>query len=156
MSGVGRACYPRRVLEQPIQRAIRNAKRVLLAGCGGGYDVFGAVPILVELMDAGKEVHLANLSFTSLADLDGALQQPGFPTLYEVPSSAATARAYCPEAWLARWLEERLGRRQSVWAFEKSGVRPLHAAYRHLTERLRIDCVVLIDSGSRALFRGDE
>src|SRR6185503_19666980 len=107
-------------------------------------------------MDAGVEVDLANLSFSILADLPGAIQQPGVPNLYEVPASAATTRAYCPEAWLARWLEERLGRRQSVWAFEKSGVRPLRAAYRSLVERLGSDCVVLIEGGMSALLRGDE
>lgn len=144
------------MLEQPIVRAVRDAKRILIAGCGGGYDVFGAVPILVELMDAGREVHLANLSFACLSDLPGAIQQPDASSLYEVPASAATTAAYCPEAWLARWLEERLGRRQPVWAFEKSGVRPLRAAYRRLVHELEIDCVLLVDGGTNALLRGDE
>jgi hypothetical protein len=144
------------MLEQPFAERLAGARRVLLAGCGGGYDVLGAVPLLAALDDGQREIHLASLSFCYLNGLDGARQQPALPNLYEVPATAATADAYCPEAWLARWLEERRGRRQSVWAFEKTGVKPLATAYRWLVEHLDIDAIVLIDGGIDAILRGDE
>ncbi len=99
------------MLSQPFRARLENSQRVLLAGCGGGYDVLGAVPLIAELAQGGRQVHLASLSFTHLNGLAGARQDREHPNLYEVPAGAATPRAYCPEAWLARWMEERLGQR---------------------------------------------
>jgi hypothetical protein len=144
------------MLEQPFVKRLADARRILLAGCGGGYDVVGAIPLLCELDDGRREIHVASLSFCYLNGLDGARRHPALPNLYEVPAAAATVDAYCPEAWLARWLEQRLGRPQSLWAFEKTGVVPLASAYRWLVEHLGIDAIVLIDGGIDALLRGDE
>lgn len=149
-------CYPPRVLAQRIDELLAGRRRVLLAGCGGGYDVVGAVPLLAELEEAGHEVHLASLSFSYLNGLDGALRMRSVPNLYEVPASAATPDAYCPEAWLARFLETKLGGTRSVWGFEKTGVVPLRAAYEHLVQCLGIDTIILVDGGIDSLLRGDE
>lgn len=144
------------MFDQPIRDALTRARRILLAGCGGGYDLFGAIPFLVELASSDREIHLASLSFTYLNGLDGAIQNRALPNLYEVPAAAATSAAYCPEAWLARWCERTFGQPSSVWCFDKTGVRPLVAAYQYIVERLGIDCIVLIDGGVDALLRGDE
>ncbi|MDX9723471.1 MAG: DUF1152 domain-containing protein [Myxococcota bacterium] len=163
--------------------------RVLLAGAGGGYDVLGAVPLLLGLEAAGHTVHLGNLSFSNLDSLakrcpQGVLQHA--PGLYELRSEAATEDLYCPEAWLARWLakasekhassrhsegiaaverpvpesERRLSAQvqveRSVWAWHKSGVRPMRAHFDALGERLGLDAIVLIDGGIDLILRGDE
>ncbi|MFH0899010.1 MAG: DUF1152 domain-containing protein [Pseudomonadota bacterium] len=144
------------MLAQPSSSILRDARRILFAGCGGGYDILGAVPLLVELMDGQRELHLANLSFCYLNGLEGARQNPEHPNLYEIPESAATEASYCPEAWLARWVQQRLGLKLSVWGFDKTGVRPLLAAYRYLARLLRLDAIVLVDGGIDSLLRGDE
>jgi hypothetical protein len=152
------------MLEQPILERLGRPRRVLVAGCGGGYDVLGAVPLRHALRAAGVEVHLASLSFTYLNGLDGARQDADVPNLYAVDGAAATQRAYCPEAWLARFLdaedgvvpESRDPARNVVWSFDKTGVRPLVRAYRALIERLGIDAIVLVDGGIDAVLRGDE
>ncbi|MFZ5788094.1 MAG: DUF1152 domain-containing protein [Acidobacteriota bacterium] len=144
------------MLPPRLHELLAPARRILLAGCGGGYDVLGAVPLAASLLDAGREVHLASLSFSYLNALEGARQEPSVPNLYAVPGAAATRGAYCPEAWLARFLEERLGYREPVWAFDKTGEVPLHAAYRHLAARLALDAIVIVDGGIDALLRGDE
>jgi len=144
------------LLQQPLHDHLAGAQRVLLAGCGGGYDVFAAVPLLVELLDAGKEVVLANHSFCYLNALEGAQQHPSLPNLYAVPATAATERCYCPEAWLVRWVEETLDRSVPMWAFDKTGVAPLRSAYRFIVESFDIDAVLLFDGGVDALLRGDE
>lgn len=123
-------------------------KRVLLAGCGGGYDVLGAVP-LWHALRRDHEVHFASLSFSYLNGLD-ARQDVEVPNLYEVTERAATPKAYCPEAHLAKFVG------QPIWCFDKTGVRPLARAYRALVERLGIDSIVLVDGGIDAVLRGDE
>jgi hypothetical protein len=50
----------------PFLNRLDAAKRILIAGCGGGFDVFSGVPIGLSLTGAGKEVTCANLSFTNL------------------------------------------------------------------------------------------
>src|SRR5438105_2656709 len=137
----------RPILEQPVDMLLRQSRRVLLAGCGGGYDVLGAVPLWAELAGRGIEVSLASLSFCCLNALDGASVDPEVSNLYAVDGRAATPRTYCPEAWLARWIEETAGRPQTIWCFEKTGVVPLRRAYRRLLDRLGFDTVILIDGG---------
>jgi len=129
-------------------------KRILLAGCGGGYDVLGAIPLLHELRGS-CEVELASLSFAYLNGLE-ARQDVEHPNLYAVEAGAATERAYCPEAWLAKWLDETYGGAHAIWSFDKTGVRPLARAYRAIVERGGIDAIVLIDGGVDAVLRGDE
>lgn len=144
------------MLEQPIDRALAGAHRVLIAGCGGGYDVFTGIPIALGLLESGREVVLANLSFAYLDGLDGLEREPGIPNLHRVPPAAATERAYCPEAWLARWFADEVGRPIPVWALDKTGVEPLRRAYARLVERHAIDAIVVVDGGVDALLRGDE
>lgn len=133
-----------------------DPRRVLVAGCGGGYDVLGAVPLRHALRAAGVDVELASLSFCYLNGLDGAEQDREHPNLYRVTGRAATERAYCPEAHLARWLDGEHGGTHAVWCFDKTGVRPLARAYAALVDRLAIDAIVLVDGGIDALLRGDE
>jgi hypothetical protein len=139
------------MLDQPVLAKLGSPRRILLAGCGGGYDVLGAVPLRDALVAAGHEVHLASLSFSYLNGLDAA-QDAEHPNLYAVTAAARSASKYCPEAWLAHWL----GGDAIVWSFDKTGVRPLAAAYRALVERLAIDAIVLVDGGIDAVLRGDE
>jgi hypothetical protein len=144
------------MLEQPVTATLARCRRVLLAGCGGGYDVLGAVPLIEALRARGATVHLASLSFAYLNGLDGARQDREHPNLYEVGADARASTAYCPEAWLAHFLDERFGDRQVVHCFDKTGVRPLAAAYAALARRLELDAIVLVDGGIDALLRGDE
>lgn len=138
------------MLEQPVLGALRSPRRVLVAGCGGGYDILGGVALRHALVAAGVEVELASLSFCYLNGLTGADQDREVPNLYAVAGDAAREDAYCPEAHLARFLGQR------VWCFDKTGVRPLAAAYRALIDRLRVDAIILVDGGIDAVLRGDE
>ncbi|HUQ05288.1 MAG TPA: DUF1152 domain-containing protein [Kofleriaceae bacterium] len=146
------------MLAQPVTEALAGKKNVLLAGCGGGYDVLGAVPLLHELRARGTNVHLASLSFAYLNGLDGATQDREHPNLYAVTAAAASTTKYCPEAWLAAFLDAQHPQHapHTVHSFDKTGVRPLHAAYAALVERLALDAIVLVDGGIDALLRGDE
>jgi hypothetical protein len=148
--------YDEAMLLEPVAERLAGAKHVLLAGCGGGYDIFGGVPLGIELIDRGHDVHFASHSFCYLNALDGAAQHGAAPNLYAVPAAAATTETYCPEAWLARWLQQKIAYAQPVWAFDKTGVQPLLRGYRALVRQLGIDAIVLVDGGIDSLLRGDE
>lgn len=61
------------LLEPPFFSRLRDARRILVAGAGGGFDVYAGLPLALALRSAGKEVHLANLSFADLYGLDRAV-----------------------------------------------------------------------------------
>ena len=120
------------MLDTRVIERLGGPRRVLLAGCGGGYDVLGAVPLRHALRAAGIEVELASLSFAYLNGLE-AKQDGKVMNLYAVDTWAATERDYCPEAWLARWLDDREPERPHVvWSFDKTGVRTQPALVRVL------------------------
>ena len=144
------------MLTKPLEPLLRDSSSVLLSGAGGGYDVVGAVPLLVELRRAGKEVHLGSLSSMALETFEGAEAVPDVPSLFRLSPAAAVTSAYCAEAWLAAWLADNELARPQVWCFQKTGVQPLRKAYQHLVERLGIDTVVLVDGGIDSILRGDE
>jgi hypothetical protein len=144
------------MFDQPVATTLRDSRRVLLAGCGGGYDVLGAVPLASELIAAGKEVEFASFSFTRLDRVAGHEQVSEVPHLYLATAAAATPAAYCPEAWLASWVGARFKSEARVWCFENVGVVPLRQAYEYLVTTLNIDAVVLIDGGIDSLLRGNE
>ena len=50
------------LLSLPFFSELEPAKRVLVAGAGGGFDVLCGLPLYFALRAAGKTVHLANLS----------------------------------------------------------------------------------------------
>lgn len=53
----------------PLFARLASAERILVTGAGGGFDIYAGLPIALSLLHQGKEVHLANLSFSSLAGL---------------------------------------------------------------------------------------
>jgi len=136
----------------PFFERLDAARSVLIAGAGGGFDVFSGLPIYFALRRMGKAVHLANLSFSWLAKTDGARVCPG---LVEVTAATNGDMDYFPEKHLSAWFRAR-GEDVPVFCFEKTGVRPLRDAYATLAERLGADAVVLADGGTDSLLRGDE
>ncbi|MFE0514564.1 DUF1152 domain-containing protein [Streptomyces sp. NPDC058964] len=140
--------------EPPLFTRLRDARRVLVAGAGGGFDVYAGLPLALALWTAGKEVHLANLSFADLyglgtdvwVDRDVAAVRPD-----------TTLRGdYFPERALAEWLAAQ-GLPSTVYAFPRTGVGPLRDAFRALLAHLGgVDAIVLVDGGTDILMRGDE
>ncbi|MGW4806161.1 DUF1152 domain-containing protein [Kitasatospora sp. NPDC004272] len=144
-------------LQPPLLARLLAAERILVAGAGGGHDVYAGLPIALALRAAGREVHLANLAFTHHYGLDGGAWVG--PQLARITPDTRSAEPKFPERALARWLrahrdEARLP--DTVWAFASSGVKPLRAAYRALVRRLGIDAILLVDGGTDILLRGDE
>ncbi|WP_407569608.1 DUF1152 domain-containing protein [Deinococcus altitudinis] len=145
-------------LTPPFFSALEGSRRVLIAGMGGGFDVFCGLPLYFALRSEGLEVTLANLSFVSFSavSFSALAPRPLAPSLIEVTADLRVQPGeYFPEYHLSRWLAAQ-GEPSSVYAIEKKGVQPTLAAYHALVEHLNIDTVILIDGGTDALMRGDE
>ncbi|MCP2324027.1 hypothetical protein HDA40_002534 [Hamadaea flava] len=140
-----------------IFASLDPAQRVLIAGAGGGFDVYAGLPLASALRDSGKQVFLANLSFSELHVLD--LGVWAAPNVAAVTPATAGLDDYFPERSLAVWLASNEAAAElptTVYAFPKVGVEPLREAYAALVELLGIDAIVLIDGGTDILLRGDE
>jgi hypothetical protein len=139
--------------EPPLFARLRDSESVLIAGAGGGFDVFAGLPLAVALMDLGKRVHFANLSFVTVDRLPAASRV--MPGLAAVGPETSGDDGYFPERALAKWLW-RNGFPDTVYAFAKTGVVPLRRSYRRLVKDLDLDAIVLVDGGTDILMRGDE
>lgn len=53
-------------LNLPILEQLASCERILIAGAGGGFDIFAGLPLYFTLRELGKTVHLANFSFSDM------------------------------------------------------------------------------------------
>ena len=131
---------------------LASARNVLLAGAGGGYDIFSGLPLYFRLRAAGKTVHLGNLSFTQLQGVEGRRLAPA---VLEVTADTKGPASYFPEKYLCDWFRSR-GEEIAIQCFKLHGVRGLTQAYGAVVDAYDIDAVVLVDGGTDSLMRGDE
>ncbi len=136
----------------PLFAHLADARRILIAGAGGGFDVFSGLPLYFRLKELGKEVHLANLSFSDLRPAQGRRLAHG---VVEINADSDGRLDYFPEKYLSAWFRSR-GEDVSVWCFPRLGGSPLAEAYEAVVSELRVDAVVLVDGGTDSLMRGDE
>jgi len=83
----------------PLFEELKESKTILLAGAGGGFDIFSGIPLYFNLKKQGKKVILANFSFTWLAETTA---EKIFPYCYKIRSSDRdlSGRNYFPEKYL--------------------------------------------------------
>jgi hypothetical protein len=139
-------------LTLPFFKEVEQVQSILLAGAGGGFDIFCGLPLYFGLRDQGKRVHLANVSFSPLFSATGCWLSPA---LMEVTAATQGNNRYFPEMYLAQWFAAQ-GEHVPIYCFERTGVQPLLAAYQTLIDLLRVDAIILIDGGTDSLMRGDE
>ena len=136
----------------PLFEALKDSRRVLLAGAGGGYDIFTGLPLYFKLKALGKDVFFANYS---ISPLDKVRQVEDLP-LYEITADSEGCADYFPEKYLCQWLDANGEAPATVYGLERSGLEPFRRAYQHLVDTLNLDTVVLVDGGTDSLMRGDE
>lgn len=141
-------------LNLPIYDQLADCDNVLIAGMGGGFDIFCGLPLYFALEARGQHVHLANFSFSDIRHFRGGVRLS--ETLVGVTADYTELVIYFPELYLSQWFREQREASVTVWCFEKTGARPLLENYRRLAEHLSIDGVLLVDGGVDALMRGDE
>lgn len=139
----------------PLFYQLKNSKNILIAGAGGGFDIFAGLPLFYQLNKKYK-CHLFNYSFTNLneANSETKVYEPNYH-LYGFSGKVLNCpvrknESYFPEGYLA----EVTGR--TVWATEKVGVVPLRKALQRLVDLYNIDTIIMIDGGVDSLMHGDE
>ncbi len=141
------------MLKLPFFSELEQSKRILISGAGGGYDVFCGLPLYFDLMSRGKEVHLANLSFSFLPPVGSERLSPSMLT---VTADTPIHVDYFPERYLSEWFREEMNQEVPIYCFERTGVQPLLKNYQTLVDELSLDTIVLVDGGTDSLMRGDE
>lgn len=138
----------------PFFQALQDSQTILLAGAGGGFDIYSGIPLYFSLKAQGKKVILANFSFTWL---DETTAEKVFPYCYKISpkDQDLSGRNYFPEKYLQTWFLSQ-GEQVELYAFERTGVKPLRDAYKYLIKQHQIDTVVLVDGGTDSLMFGDE
>lgn len=139
-------------MQIPFFDALTESRRVLVAGVGGGFDMASGIPIYLHLKEQGKDVVLANLSFTQLPFTDS---KEVFKGTYRVGSDPCEV-PYFPEKFVYDWLRAR-GYEPDIYAFvDELGVQSLRRAYQFLIDMHQVDTLVLVDGGTDSLMFGDE
>lgn len=141
------------MLKLPFFSELEQSNRILIAGAGGGYDVFCGLPLYFSLKSAGKEVYLANLSFSFLFPFGGERLSPSMLT---VTADTPIHVNYFPERYLSEWFRKEINQEVPIYCFERTGVKPLLENYQTLVDKLSLDTIVLVDGGTDSLMRGDE
>ena len=143
------------MLDLPFFDELEKSHNILLAGAGGGFDIFSGLPLYFGLKSEGKQVNLANLSFSFLPPVQVTKEDRLSPSLLKVTADTPLFTDYFPEKFLSQWFREQ-GQEVPVYCFERTGVKPLLASYQALVEHLSIDTIILVDGGTDSLMRGDE
>jgi hypothetical protein len=127
-----------------------NSKNILIAGCGGGYDVYAGIPLYEELVKT-KNVYLANYTFTDVMKIYNHVEKINEYCLIidentpEIPNDE-----YFPELTLAKQLKI------PIYVFREVPPQMLYDAYTSLIHKLNIDTIILVDGGTDSLLFGDE
>lgn len=123
---------PHSLTTPPLFAALAPARNVLIAGAGGGFDVYAGLPLAFALWHSGVRVHLANLSFSELELVDRDAWVADH--VVAVTPETTSPDWYFPEGTLARWLAGH-DLPSTVYAFPPLGVQTLRDAYRFLIDR---------------------
>lgn len=141
-------------LNLPILSQISNCKNLLIAGMGGGFDIFCGLPIYFELKRHGIDAHLANFSFSDIESIDFGNRLS--KTLVGITAHSEQVFPYFPELHLVNWFKQKRNEDITIWCFHKTGAAPLTENYRILAKHLSLDGILLLDGGVDSLVRGDE
>lgn len=143
---------PFRLSEVALFRRLSSCRRILLSGCGGGFDVYCALPLWLALRSRGHQVFLANLTF---ADAHVPGSESWTPELTRIDHRSIPKSDYFPECHLSCWLADQ-GYPSEIFCLDRTGAIGLRQAYEVLIERLNLDAIVAVDGGVDSLMRGDE
>jgi hypothetical protein len=135
-----------------------TCNKVFLSGCGGGYDLFGGLPLYFKMKNEGNhEITLINYTFTQRSLLSKYSQQLT-TLLFRIDPitniSWLTDEIYFSEQRLSNELQV------SIYAiicnYDETRIELIIEAYEYLIKGQIIDEIILMDCGSDSLLTGNE
>ena len=144
-----------------IFQLLSSSKTVLISGCGGGYDITSGLPLYFALKAQGKQVILANLTFTAirsrLHDRDSKFYCDMCVKVTHDMAPKMSGDDYFPEYYLSQWLWDKYKESVPVYTFvRETGVVQLSKAYSKICLEHKVDAIVLADGGTDSLMFGTE
>lgn len=134
---------------------------IFFAGCGGGYDIFGSLPMVYKESNLNKTILLSNISFTSTDTLKNLSKSNSTKVItlsqgcFEInPGSYADDVHYFPEYLLANQLDCPV---YAICDFDTVDL--IICAYASILEKNQIqtvDTFYLVDGGCDVLLTGKE
>lgn len=146
------------LINPPFFSDLAESKNILIAGCGGGYDVYAGLPIYFALKTMNKQVHLANLTFSEFNNVDLTSTKKICDDCLEINADTKYVKddPYFPELYLSQWFRSEFGEDVPVYMFRQCVYSSLTDAYKELVKHKNIDTIILVDGGTDALMKGNE
>lgn len=136
----------------PLFQRLNNSSRVMVAGCGGGHDLYTGIPLYLYLKKRVDKVYLGNMTFADLGPKTGRRLTPAVTLIH---ADTAGSDDYFPERVLSRWFRTQ-DMEVPVFCFQRTGVQSLTRAWQAVVDELQLDAIILADGGTDSLMRGDE
>jgi len=157
----GESSPPWSIASPRIFQLLSTAKSVLIAGCGGGYDVTSGLPLYFALKSQSKKVVLANLTFTALQSKLKGNKKTEFTEMcakvtHDIKPDFSSSN-YFPEYYLTKWLWNKFNESVPVYTFSREiGVTKMAEAYSKICSEHSVDAIILVDGGTDSLMFGTE
>ena len=144
---------PMNLTTHPLFGELADCDNILLAGAGGGFDIYSGIPLYFALRSQNKNVHLAK-SVVCLAQRPRS--QSEWITVLKSPRKPKAPALISPKRLCVNGLMNETSISAVVYSFPQTGVVPLKKSYDYLVSELDLDAIVLLDGGTDSLMRGDE
>ncbi len=113
-------------LNLPILDQLTESKNILIAGTGGGFDVYCGLPLYFTLRDLGKTVHLANYTTVDF-EVAHMVSDPVVLSKDRVIGICGQLKYdlfYFPEGHLAEWFSKERHETVTIWMLAHTGGGP--------------------------------
>ena len=121
---------------------------IMLYGCGGGYDIYGGIPLYWELLRHGKNVILGNYSFAD--DIYKYSNGHQYAKINGNELRTEKNKDYFPGADLAKFLKV------TIYTMRLLSINDVYKGLVEICAENKIDCIIGIDAGHDAALFGDE
>lgn len=148
------------MLNMPISAVmnLQKSSNILIMGMGGGFDVYGGLPIYFTLEKMGMKPHLASFTHVKWDIISQHVDAiPMAQGCVGVTGNIRQASGFFPEMYLSSWFREVKGQEVPVWTIKRDqSVAEYTRTLDTLVKHLGIDAIILVDGGVDSIMVGDE